>query len=198
MLFNTTLYSSLKPFSRQTTDAREKSTAGSPSSVMRMITDGTLFCFKVTVFSSFGYHEFAYQEVGYAASLQTFAPGSFASSCTWSAQVLTIKRDVKDKKTGVLKPMPPGIFDVGKFCSANGVAFNDYCWEFICSYWMSTFDKANNCFFDMNQQRAAQALRLGCARCRHSSDTSTHPEALSAKHALPTNLAKMKTYFRQG
>jgi len=131
-------------------------------------------------------------------STPSFAPGSFASNCTWNAQVLTIKRDAKDKKTGLIKSLPPGIFDVGKFCSANGVAFNDYCWEFICSYWMSTFDRTNNCFFDMNQQRAAQALRLGCARCGHSSDTSTHPEALSAKHALPSHLAKMKTYFRQG
>ena len=54
-------------------------------------------------------------------SPQSFAPGSFASNCTWSAQVLTIKRDVKDKKTGILRPMPPGILDVGKFCAANGV-----------------------------------------------------------------------------
>ena len=131
-------------------------------------------------------------------SPQTFAPGSFASNCTWSAQVLTIKRDVKDKKTGVLKPMPPGIFDVGKFCAANGVAFNDYCWEFICSYWMSSFDRTNRCFYDMDQRRAAQALGLACARCGHSSDTSAHPEALSAKHALPNHLGKMATYFRQG
>ena len=129
---------------------------------------------------------------------QAFAPGSFASNCTWSAQVLTIKRDVKDKKTGVLKPMPPGIFDVGKFCAANGVAFNDYCWEFVCSYWMSSFDRTNRCFYDMDQRRAAQALVLACARCGHSSDTSAHPEALSAKHALPNHLAKMATYFRQG
>ena len=127
-----------------------------------------------------------------------FAPGSFSSNCTWSAQVLTIKRDVKDKKTGVLKPMPPGIFDVGKFCAANGVAFSDYCWEFVCSYWMSSFDRTNRCFYDMDQRRAAQALGLACARCGHSSDTSAHPEALSAKHALPNHLAKMATYFRQG
>ena len=112
--------------------------------------------------------------------------------------MLTIKREAKDPKTGVLKPLPSGIFDVGKFCSVNGIAFNDYCWEFACSYWMSTFDKANRVFFDLDQQRAAQALRLACARCGHSSDTSNHPEALSAKHALPNHLAKMATYFRQG
>ena len=105
---------------------------------------------------------------------------------------------MKDKKTGVLKPMPPGIFDVGKFCAANGVAFSDYCWEFVCSYWMSSFDRTNRCFYDMDQRRAAQALGLACARCGHSSDTSAHPEALSAKHALPNHLAKMATYFRQG
>ena len=129
---------------------------------------------------------------------QLITPGTFASNCSWSAQVLTIKRDAKDPKTGVLKPLPSGIFDVGKFCSVNGIAFNDYCWEFVCSYWMSTFDKANRVFFDLDQRRAAQALRLACARCGHSSDTSNHPEALSAKHALPNHLAKMATYFRQG
>ena len=129
---------------------------------------------------------------------QLITPGTFASNCSWSAQVLTIKREARDAKTGVLKPLPSGIFDVGKFCSVNGVAFNDYCWEFACSYWMSTYGKANRVFFDLNQKRAAQALRLACARCGHSSDTSNHPEALSAKHALPNHLAKMATYFRQG
>jgi hypothetical protein len=129
---------------------------------------------------------------------QLITPGAFASNCSWNAQVLTIKRDAKDRKTGVLTPLPPGVFDVGKFCSANGIAFNDYCWEFVCSYWMSSFDKANKKFYDMDQRRAAMALRLACARCGNSSDTSNHPEALSAKHALPTNLIKMSTYFRQG
>ena len=125
-------------------------------------------------------------------------PGTLASSCTWNAQVLTIKRDFNDPKTGQLKTLQPGIFDVGKFCAANGVAFNDYCWEFVCSYFMSTFDRANRAFFTLDDRRAASALRLGCARCGNSSDTSNHPEALSAKHSLPSHLAKMATYFRQG
>ena len=36
-------------------------------------------------------------------------PGAFASSCSWSAQVLTIKRQAKDQKTGQLKELPSGI-----------------------------------------------------------------------------------------
>ena len=89
-------------------------------------------------------------------------------------------------------------FDVGKFCATNGIAFNGYCWEFVCSYWMSTFDKASKVFFTLDDRRAAGALRIACARCANSSDTSNHPEALAAKHNLPDHLAKMATYFRQG
>ena len=126
------------------------------------------------------------------------APGAFAASCSWSAQVLTITREYNDAKTGKLKKLPPGIFDVGKFCGANGIAFNDYCWEFVCSYWLSTFDRANKKFHNMTASNAAKALRVACARCPHSSDTSNHPEALAAKHKLPDQLAKMLTYFRQG
>ena len=112
--------------------------------------------------------------------------------------MLTIKRETRDKKTQVLRPLPPVTFDVGKFCSANGVAFNDYCWEFVCSYFLSTFDKANKKFADLDKQRAATAMRVACARCPHSSDTTNHPEAQAAKHKLPVGLAKMMTYFRQG
>ena len=125
-------------------------------------------------------------------------PGTFASSCSWNAQVLTIKRETRDKKTQVLRTLPPATFDVGKFCSANGVAFNDYCWEFVCSYFLSTFDKANKKFADLDKQRAATAMRVACARCPHSSDTTNHPEAQAAKHKLPVGLAKMMTYFQQG
>ena len=91
-----------------------------------------------------------------------------------------------------------GVFDVGKFCAANGVAFNDCCWEFVCSQWMSTFYRANKAFYAGNAQRAVQALRLACARCPHSSDTSNHPEALAAKHKFPPHLGKMMAHFRQG
>ena len=112
--------------------------------------------------------------------------------------MLTIKRDFRNPKTGQLKTLQSGIFDVGKFCVANGIAFGDYCWEFVCSYFMSTFDRANRVFFTLDDKRAASALRLGCARCGNSSDTSNHTEALSAKHNVPSNIAKMATYFRQG
>ena len=61
------------------------------------------------------------------------APGAFAASCSWSAQVLTITREYNDMKTGKPKKLPSGVFDVGKFCGANGIAFNGYCWEFVCS-----------------------------------------------------------------
>ena len=121
------------------------------------------------------------------------APGTFASNCSWNAQVLTTKREAHDKKTKTRKPLPSGIFDVGKFCAAHGIAFNDYCWEFVCSYWMSTFDRVNKVFYNMNSKQAAATLRLACARCSRSADTSNHPEALAAKHKLPDHLAKMAT-----
>ena len=82
-------------------------------------------------------------------------PGQLASTCSWSAQVLTIKRDVTDSKTGVKKSLPSGIFDVGKFCAANGIAFNDYCWEFVCSYWMSSFDRVNKVHLTLDARRSA-------------------------------------------
>jgi hypothetical protein len=128
----------------------------------------------------------------------SLVPGAFASKCSWSAQVLSIVRDMPDRKTGQRKSLPTAVFDVGKFCAANGIAFNGYCWEFVCSYWLSSYDRANRVFFNMDKNRAAGALRLACARCSHSADTSNHPEALSAKHKLPDHLAKMMTYFRQG
>jgi hypothetical protein len=69
----------------------------------------------------------------------------------------------------------------------------------VCSYWLSSFDRVNKTFFDMsNGTKGARALRLACARCQHSSDTSNHPEALAAKHKLPDHLAAMMTYFRLG
>ena len=110
----------------------------------------------------------------------------------------TIKREARGKKTKVLKQLPSGIFDVGKFCAAHGIAFNDYCWEFVCSSWMSTFDRVNKVFYTMSSNQASGTLRLACARCSRSADTSNHPEALAAKHKLPDQLAKMATYFRQG
>ena len=62
------------------------------------------------------------------------APGTFASKHSWNAQVLTITHDANVRKTQQLKQLPSGIFDIGKFCLATGIAFNDYWWEFICSY----------------------------------------------------------------
>jgi len=74
---------------------------------------------------------------------------------------------------------------------------NDYCWEFVCSYWLSTFDRVNKKFRNLNASDAAKALRVACARrCPHSPDTPNHPEALAAKHKLPDHLAKMGKYFR--
>ena len=110
--------------------------------------------------------------------------------------MLTIAREARDQKTGVLKPLPSGVFDVGKFCAANGAAFNDYCWEFVCSYWLSTFDRANRAYYPTDAKRFALALKLACARCPHSPDTSNHPEAQSAKHLMPPHMLKMMTYFR--
>ena len=34
-------------------------------------------------------------------------PGAFAANCSWSGQVLTIKRDTFDQKTQQLKALPP-------------------------------------------------------------------------------------------
>ena len=125
------------------------------------------------------------------------APGVLAKNCSWSAQVLTIKRESMDKKTKQFKQPPSGVFDVGKFCAATGNAFNDYCWEFVCSMWMSTFDRANKALFDTDANRQARALRVACARCPHTSDTSNHPEAVASKHKLPGQITKRMTYFRQ-
>ena len=41
--------------------------------------------------------------------------------------MLTIKREFTDFKTGKLQTLPSGVFDIGKFCAANGIAFKDYC-----------------------------------------------------------------------
>ena len=112
--------------------------------------------------------------------------------------MLTITREARDQKTGVLTPLPSGVFDVGKFCATNGVAFNGYCLEFVCSYWLSAFDRANKAYYPTDARRTALALRVACARCPHSSDTSNHPEAQSAKHKMPHHMAKLMTYFRQG
>lgn len=125
-------------------------------------------------------------------------PGAFASNCTWEGQVLTIKRDMLDRKTNQLKVLAPAIFDIGRFCAAKGVTFNDFCWEFVCSYWLSSYDRAKKIMIDMKDVQGARALRLACARCQRSSDTSNHPEALSGKHKLPNDLASMVTYFRLG
>ena len=131
------------------------------------------------------------------APVSLLAPGAFASKCSWSAQALTIKRDAHDKNTKVLKPLPSGIFDIGKFCAAHGIAFNDYCWEFVCSYWMSTFDRVNKVFYTISSNQTAASLRLACAWCSHSADTSNHPEALSAKHKLPDH-ARLPSSCRLG
>ena len=92
--------------------------------------------------------------------------------------------EVIDRNTKKTKPLPSGIFDVGKFCSANGIAFNDYCWEFACSQWMSSFDRVKKVFYPDDAKKAAARLRLACGRCPHSADTPNHSEALSAKHQI--------------
>jgi len=125
-------------------------------------------------------------------------PGSLASCCSWKGQVLTITREFTDTATREVKKLPPVHFDVGAFCKKVGADFDSYCWEFICSYFLSAYDRVNKKWYDSDGSRKQRAIRLSCARCPHSSSTSDHPEAFSAKHALPPKLDSMLTYFRQG
>ena len=112
--------------------------------------------------------------------------------------MLTITREYFDKATQQMKTLPPVHFDVGAFCKKTGADFNAFCWEFICSYFLAAYDRANKRWRDTKGSDGARALRTSCARCPHSHSTSDHPEAVSAKHALPPKLEMMVTYFRQG
>ena len=125
-------------------------------------------------------------------------PGSLASSCSWKGQVLSIAREFRDKVSGQMKALPVVHFDVGAFCKKAGVDFNAFCWEFVCSYFLSAYDRANKQWRDLKGFPGQRAIRTSCARCPHSHLTSDHPEAVSAKHALPPKLDSMVTYFRQG
>jgi hypothetical protein len=128
----------------------------------------------------------------------SITPGSLASSCSWKGQVLSIAREFRDKVSGQTKTLPVVHFDVGAFCKKAGVDFNAFCWEFVCSYFLSAYDRVNKQWRDLKGFPGQRALRTSCARCPHSHLTSDHPEAVSAKHALPPKLDSMVTYFRQG
>ena len=125
-------------------------------------------------------------------------PGALASCCSWKGQVLTITREFTDKITREVKKLLPVHFDVGAFCKKVGANFDSYCWEFICSYFLSAYDRVDKKRHDSDGARKQRAIRLSCARCPHSRLTSDHPETQAAKHALPLKLDVMTTYFRQG
>ena len=103
-----------------------------------------------------------------------------------------------DPATQQMKSLPPVHLDVGAFCKKVGFDFHAFCWEFICSYFLSAFDRANKKFKDMKGPLSTRDVRISCVRCPHWHATSDHPEALSAKHALPPKLESMATYFRRG
>ena len=126
------------------------------------------------------------------------SPGSLASCCSWKGQVLSITREFWDKASGQMKPLPVVHFDVGAFCKKHSVDFNALCWEFVCSYFLAAFDCTTKKWRDTTGARGHGQVRVSCARCPHSHLTSDHPEALSAKHALPPKLGTLATYFRQG
>ena len=126
------------------------------------------------------------------------SPGSLASCCSWKGQVLSITREFWDKPSGQMKTLPVVHFDVGAFCKKHSVNFNAFCWEFVCSYFLAAFDRVTKRWRDTSGAPRHGHVRVGCARCPHSHLTSDHPEALSAKHALPPKLETLATYFRQG
>ena len=97
-----------------------------------------------------------------------------------------------------MKTLPFVRFDVGAFCTKHSVDFNAFCLEFVCSYFLAAYDRATKQWRDTTGVRGQGAVRVVCARCPHSHLTSNHPEALSAKHALPPKLETSATYFRQG
>ena len=126
------------------------------------------------------------------------APGSLASSCSWKGQVLSIAREVKDERVGQMKILPSVHFDIGAFCKKHSADFNAFCWEFVCSYFLSAFDRITKKWKDTTGRLGRRAVHVACAHCPHSHATSDHPEALSTKHALPPELGNLLTYFRQG
>ena len=92
--------------------------------------------------------------------------------------------------------LPDLIVDVAKLYKANGVKQADFCWEFVASYFWSSFDRATNALADKGSNRVKRAMRIACSRCPKSSDTSKHLEGLMAMHAMPKNINNLVTYFR--
>ena len=133
----------------------------------------------------------------------SLTPGSTSHNCSWSSSsggagsdVLTISRQYLDQTTGKNVDLPDLVVDVAKFCKANGVKQADYCWEFVASYFWSSFDRATNALADKGSNRVKRAMRIACSRCPKSSDTSKHPEGLMAMHAMPKNVNNLVTYFQ--
>ena len=121
----------------------------------------------------------------------SLTPGSTSHNCSWSSSsggagsdILTISRQYLDQTTGKNVDLPPLVVDVAKFCKANGVKQADYCWEFVASYFWSSFDRATNALADKGSTRVKRAMCIACSRCPKSSDTSKHPEGLMAMHAM--------------
>ena len=86
--------------------------------------------------------------------------------------MLIIVREFLDQATQQMKPLSPVHFDVGAFCKKVGADFNAFCWEFICSYFLSAYDRINKQFRDMKGTSGPRAIRISCARCPHSHATS--------------------------
>lgn len=107
--------------------------------------------------------------------------------------MLSIERSIPDvNNKGQMKDLPTSYFDIGKFCSAVGVSFDDFCWEFLCSYFLSTFDRPKKVFC-ADDGKLRNAMRVACGRCPHSADTVNHLEALGHKHKLPKDFVKLVT-----
>ena len=133
----------------------------------------------------------------------SLTPGSMSHNCSWSSSsggagsdVLTISRQYFDQATGKDVDLPDLVVDVAKFCKASGVKQADYCWEFVASYFWSSFDRATNALADKGSNRVKRAMRIACSRCPNSSDTAKHPEGLMAMHAMPKSVNNLVTYFR--
>ena len=59
-----------------------------------------------------------------------------------------------------MKALPSVHFDVGAFCKKAGADFNAFCWEFICSYFLSAYDRANKQWRDLKGSPAARYPHL--------------------------------------
>ena len=116
------------------------------------------------------------------------APKSLADKCTWSGRNLKFERHYYDQQTKSYVALPPDTVDIGGFCQATGTDFNAYCWPYVATMLLQSL--ANN-------NHPQHCKNLAAARCKHFG-AGDHPDAATGKHAMPPQIAQLKTFFRRG